>query len=158
MTPTDLKKVYSVVYIFLINFRRFLLQLFSEHLREDTTKYAVFCFQEPWFDNPEVSTVPVVPAERLKSPFTPFPLLSEIQINSYLTKSNESPHKTFQVPAKELQKVPISSYDLPVTHFINQRRLEVIQDCIQYIYENKTSDALKVCQVFQYVIYKSTFR
>ena len=71
-------------------------------------------------------------------------MLNEIKINSYLTKSNGSPKKAFQAVNKKLEQVPASSYDFPVTHYINQRRLEVIKDCIQYIYENKTSDALKV--------------
>ena len=78
-------------------------------------------------------------------PLKQFPLLNEVKINSYLVQSSESIQgKVFQAPVIPPKQVPISAYDLPVTHYINQRRLEVIKDCVQYIYESKISEARKV--------------
>ncbi|XP_047135249.1 myotubularin-related protein 13 isoform X1 [Hydra vulgaris] len=102
------------------------------------------CENEPWFDNPEISTIPSINVDMFNHPLKRFPLLNEVKINSYLVQSNESVQgKVFKAPVITPKQVPISTYDLPVTHFINQRRLEVIKDCVQYIYESKISEARK---------------
>lgn len=85
-------------------------------------------------------------------PLKEFPLLSETKINSYISKNENSAQqaKAFKAPLKEPSQVPMSSYDKPTSHYINQRRLEVIKDCIQYIYDNKISEARKVRMILTY--------
>lgn len=81
----------------------------------------------------------------INKPLKTFPLLSETKINAYITKNeNTTTAKVFHAPPQVPYQVPMSTYDKPVTHYINQRRLEVIKDCVQYIYENKISEARKV--------------
>ena len=103
----------------------------------------ILLFQEPCYDNPEASTIPTIPLDYLSRPLKTFPLLNEIKIGNYLSESNVE-GKAYKVPVVKPCQVPISYYDQPVAHFINQRRLEVIKDCVQYIYENKISEARKV--------------
>lgn len=97
-------------------------------------------------DQPDENDIPKISHEDIMKPLKVFPLLSETKINSYISKNENSAQqaKAFQAPLKEPAQVPMSSYDKPTSHFINQRRLEVIKDCIQYIYDNKISEARKV--------------
>jgi len=101
-------------------------------------------------EGPDENKIPSVSKELVQGPLKEFPLLSETKINSYITKNESSSQQTkaFQAPVLEPAQVPMSSYDKPVTHYINQRRLEVIRDCIQYIYDNKISEARKVRVVY----------
>ena len=105
-----------------------------------------FVFQEPSLDQPDENEIPKIKAEEIMKPLKEFPLLSETKINSYISKNENSAQqaKAFKAPIKEPAQVPMSSYDKPTSHYINQRRLEVIKDCIQYIYDNKISEARKV--------------
>lgn len=100
------------------------------------------CQNEPRFDNPEASVLPVANPEVLLKPLRQFPFLNEIEINSFLT-AKTSQGKIFTAPVIQPQQVPINQYDHPGSHYINQRRLEVIQDCVQYIYDSKISEARK---------------
>jgi len=101
-------------------------------------------------EGPDENKIPSVSKELVQGPLKEFPLLSETKINSYITKNESSSQQTkaFQAPVLEPAQVPMSSYDKPVTHYINQRRLEVIRDCIQYIYDNKISEARKVRVIY----------
>lgn len=91
----------------------------------------------------------------LRKPLKSFPSLNLKKINSLI---REKPHdKTYQARSIPPRQVPISTHDHPVPHFINQRRLEVLQDCIQYIYENKISEARKVFLWLCLIVCKSLF-
>ena len=85
----------------------------------------------------------------LRKPLNHFKELNQKKIDSMIrendphdiTKTASSQQPTTLFPCQ----VPISSHDRPTPNYINQRRLEVLQDCIQYIYDDKISDARKVC-------------
>eukprot|EP00794_Sanderia_malayensis_P018071 gene18071-19880_t len=74
-----------------------------------------------------------------------FPTLDAEKIEEYISEcAEQSASKMYEEPKIEPQRVPAGNMGHTLTHFINKRRLEVIRDCVTYIFDNKISDARKI--------------
>ncbi|XP_028407553.1 myotubularin-related protein 5-like [Dendronephthya gigantea] len=88
---------------------------------------------------------PLIPNIKDDPPST-FPMLDSSVIEKYLVDdqdhSNSATCKTTQL---SYDKVPYGSgeFSFQTRHYINIRKLEVLHDCVAYIFENKISEARK---------------
>ena len=62
-----------------------------------------------------------------------------IKENSEISESRE-----YDVQEVEPERVPTGFSPHSLSHFVNRRRLDVIKDCVSFIFDNKISDARKV--------------
>ena len=75
-----------------------------------------------------------------------FPLLNVEKIEA-LFKENSiiSVSRKYDVKEIEPHRVPTGFTGHTLHQFVNRRRVDVIKDCVCYIFDNKISDARKVC-------------
>jgi len=73
-----------------------------------------------------------------------FPELKESDISRYI---NQQENMTSDYTVKHAGPcvVPSNPMSSRQQHFIPSRKLEVLRDCVDYIFENKISEARKVC-------------
>ena len=78
-----------------------------------------------------------------------FPILDASAIEKHLADDEASGNTAATCKASQLSfdKVPYGSgeFSFQTRHYINIRKLEVLHDCVAYIFENKISEARKVC-------------
>lgn len=105
----------------------------------------IFLLQEPSCDNSDnqiQNTLDGIDTEVHKK--TGFPHLDPEIINQFIKE--EAAHvEHFQVVTSEPKIVPCStgSYSRQ-QHYIHSRKLEVLKDCVTYIFDNKISEARMV--------------
>ena len=75
-----------------------------------------------------------------------FPMLNPKTISQYIKEEETSHTESFPVKASPPLIVPCgnSSSTRQQQHYIPSRKLEVLKDCVTYIFENKISEARKV--------------
>ena len=82
-----------------------------------------------------------------------FPELKEADISSYINQKENmtSDYKVKRVGPCVVPSNPMSSRQ---QHYIPSRKLEVLRDCVDYIFENKISEARKVhtCMTIYYSV------
>lgn len=72
-----------------------------------------------------------------------FPELSEADISRYINQQ-ENMAADYTVKRAELCVVPSNPVSSRQQHYIPSRKLEVLRDCVAYIFDNKISEARKV--------------
>ena len=100
--------------------------------------------QEPSCDTAENNVQPVVsPEEAELCSKMVFPELKESDISCYINKQENmlSEYTVKRVGPCVVPSNPMSSRQ---QHYIPSRKLEVLRDCVDYIFENKISEARKV--------------
>lgn len=77
---------------------------------------------------------------------TVFPLLDSSIINKQLADYDASAGDPTANRVQSFGKVPYGSgeFSFQTKHYINVRKLDVLRDCVAYIFENKISEARKV--------------
>ena len=91
----------------------------------------------------------MLPAMKEDQP-SKFPILDSSAIEKHLAddaaNSNSTASKTKQI---SFDKVPygFGVFSFQTRHYINIRKLEVLHDCVAYIFENKISEARKVSSI-----------
>jgi hypothetical protein len=104
-----------------------------------------FLVQEPSCDNSEnqiQNTLDGVDMEQSRKSM--FPHLDPAIINQFI-KEEASHVEHFQVVSCEPRIVPCSSGSYSKQqHYIHSRKLEVLKDCVTYIFDNKISEARMV--------------
>ena len=76
-----------------------------------------------------------------------FPMLDSSTIEKYLADNKDNSNAaTCKTNQSSYNKVPYGSgeFSFQTRHYINIRKLEVLHDCVAYIFENKISEARKV--------------
>ena len=74
-----------------------------------------------------------------------FPLLNGENIETLIKEHSAiSVSRRYDVHEMELQRVPTGFSGHTLHQFVNRRRVDVIKDCVSYIFDNKISDARKV--------------
>ena len=87
--------------------------------------------------------IPVNTKQELDKKLT-FPVLDESVINQFI-KEEETNVTDIQVKPREPMIVPHgNTSSMKQQHFIHSRKLEVLKDCVAYIFDNKISEARKV--------------
>ncbi len=83
-----------------------------------------------------------------EDPPSAFPILDTSAIEKHLADDEANTASATVSKASQLSfdKVPYGSgeFSFQTRHFINIRKLEVLHDCVAYIFENKISEARKV--------------
>ena len=104
----------------------------------------VIHWQEPSCDTNENTVQPVVPSdeEDLCDKLV-FPELSESDINCYIDQQ-ENVAAPYMVKSPEPCVVPSNLVSSKQQHYIPSRKLEVLRDCVAYIFDNQISEARKV--------------
>ena len=75
-----------------------------------------------------------------------FPILDSKTISQFIKEEETLHTETFPVKASAPLIVPCgNSTTNRQQHYIPSRKLEVLKDCVSYIFENKISEARKVC-------------
>ena len=78
-----------------------------------------------------------------------FPLLNEEKIEALIKEySAISASRRYDMNELKLQRVPTGFSGHTLNQFVNRRRIDVIKDCVSYIFDNKISDARKVRKCF----------
>ena len=105
------------------------------------------CLQEPSSETSEnnvISSVVPMNSKQEADKKATFPVLDESVINQFV-KEKETSAASFQVKACEPRIVPHGNTGSSrQQHFIHSRKLEVLKDCVAYIFDNKISEARKV--------------
>ncbi|XP_065070584.1 myotubularin-related protein 5-like [Rhopilema esculentum] len=74
-----------------------------------------------------------------------FPLLNRERINAVMKEQVEiSAARTYDVQIVSQERVPTGFTGHTLHQFVNRRRIDVIKDCVSYIFDNKISDARKI--------------
>jgi len=74
-----------------------------------------------------------------------FPLLNEEKIEALIKEySAISASRRYDMNELKLQRVPTGFSGHTLNQFVNRRRIDVIKDCVSYIFDNKISDARKI--------------
>lgn len=106
--------------------------------------HAFIMLQEPSCDTAENNIQPVVPADEDElSGKLVFPMLSESDISQYIDQQENSA-VPYKVKSAEPCVVPSNTVSNRQQHYIPSRKLEVLRDCVAYIFDNKISEARKV--------------
>ena len=101
--------------------------------------------QEPSCDTAENNVQPVVsPEEAELCSKMIFPELKEVDISRYINQQ-ENMASDYTVKHAGPCVVPSNPMSSRQQHYIPSRKLEVLRDCVDYIFENKISEARKVC-------------
>ena len=107
--------------------------------------------QEPSCDTLENTLYPLVTSEHLGLGSTlVFPELSELQVNRYINQQ-ENIATSYSIKNAEPCVVPGSATPSRPQHYIPSRKLEVLRDCVAYIFDNKISEARKVLGCSRYL-------
>ena len=109
-----------------------------------TYTYLLIHWQEPSCDTNENTVQPVVPSD--EADFCDklvFPELSESDINCYIDQQ-ENVAAPYMVKSPEPCVVPSNLVSSKQQHYIPSRKLEVLRDCVAYIFDNQISEARKV--------------
>ena len=100
--------------------------------------------QEPSCDTAENNVQPVVsPEEAELCSKMVFPELKEADISRYINQQ-ENMASDYTVKRAGPCVVPSNPMSSRQQHYIPSRKLEVLRDCVDYIFENKISEARKV--------------
>ena len=101
-------------------------------------------WQEPSCDTNENTVQPVVPSDEADlCDKLVFPELSESDINCYIDQQ-ENVAAPYMVKSPEPCVVPSNLVSSKQQHYIPSRKLEVLRDCVAYIFDNQISEARKV--------------
>ena len=101
--------------------------------------------QEPSCDTAENNVQPVVSSGNSELPNNKvFPELKESDVSRYINQQ-ETMVSDYTVKHAGPCVVPSNPMSSRQQHFIPSRKLEVLRDCVDYIFENKISEARKVC-------------
>lgn len=101
--------------------------------------------QEPSCDSAENNVQPVVsPEEAELCSKMVFPELKEADISRYINQQ-ENVASNYTVKHAGPCVVPSNPMSSRQQHYIPSRKLEVLKDCVNYIFDNKISEARKVC-------------
>ena len=104
----------------------------------------LFHWQEPSCDTNENTVQPVVPSDEADlCDKLVFPELSESDINCYIDQQ-ENVAAPYMVKSPEPCVVPSNLVSSKQQHYIPSRKLEVLRDCVAYIFDNQISEARKV--------------
>ena len=100
--------------------------------------------QEPSCDTAENNIQPLVSSDEaeLRSKLV-FPELSESDISQYIDQQ-ENIAAPYTVKSAEPCVVPSNAVSSRQQHYIPSRKLEVLRDCVAYIFDNKIGEARKV--------------
>ena len=83
-----------------------------------------------------------------EDPPSAFPILDSSAIEKHLADDGTNNAAAAESKTTQLSfaKVPYGSgeFSFQTRHYINIRKLEVLHDCVAYIFENKISEARKV--------------
>lgn len=104
-----------------------------------------FSFKEPWGET-EYHAPAMSSAAKDETSLT-FPILDASIIEKHLEDGSVAPDSIpGRVAVPSLDKVPYGTgvFSYQTRHYINLRKLEVLRDCVAYIFENKISEARKV--------------
>ena len=87
-----------------------------------------------------------------------FPELSELDISQYIDQP-ENVAASYTVKSAQPCVVPSNAVSSRQQHYILSRKLEVLRDCVAYIFDNKISEARKVliCSMYGCVSFESCF-
>lgn len=103
-----------------------------------------FSWQEPSCDNAENNVQPLdLTAQAELYSKLVFPTLSESEISQHIDQA-ENGAATYSVIRREPCVVPSNVISNRQQHYIPSRKLEVLRDCVAYIFDNKISEARKV--------------
>lgn len=106
--------------------------------------FIYFHTQEPSCDTAENNVQPVVsPEEAELCSKMVFPELNEGDISRYINQQ-ENMASDYTVKRAEPCVVPSNPVSSRQQHYIPSRKLEVLRDCVAYIFDNKISEARKV--------------
>lgn len=107
----------------------------------------LFLWKEPSCDNAENNVQPLdlSPEADLYSKLV-FPTLRESEISQHIDQA-ENVGATYSVRSLEPRVVPVNVVSNRQQHYIPSRKLEVLRDCVAYIFDNKISEARKVLYV-----------
>ena len=109
---------------------------------------ALFCLQES--SSSQEDDIPaLIPSVREDAPSS-FPILDSTELEKHLADDKTSAKEAGTSVALSFDKVPYGSgeFSFQTRHYINIRKLEVLHDCVAYIFENKISEARKVRKKF----------
>ena len=106
----------------------------------------LFSWKEPC-DNAENNVQPLdLSAEADLYSKLVFPTLNESEISQHIDQA-ENVGATYSVRSLEPRVVPVNTISNRQQHYIPSRKLEVLRDCVAYIFDNKISEARKVFYV-----------
>lgn len=106
--------------------------------------YLFLLWQEPSCDTAENNIQALVPPDEAElSSNLVFPELSESDITQYIDQQ-EHVAAPYTVKSAEPCVVPSNTVSSRQQHYIPSRKLEVLRDCVAYIFDNKISEARKV--------------
>ncbi|CAB3984119.1 Myotubularin-related 13 [Paramuricea clavata] len=89
--------------------------------------------------------IPSILPTMKEDPPSTFPILDTSAIEKHLADDEGSTTNATTCKARQFDKVPYGSgeFSFQTRHYINIRKLEVLHDCVAYIFENKISEARK---------------